>query len=178
VHRDRAIADEQGTRDLAVAIPSDEHGQHFPLTASEVKRDVSRGWRAGGQPGPPGQFPGESQQGRRGKRPRQGVTRAEGTASLFAPSRANRCLGLTQARVGLPVRLADHMPCLGYGTPRRPTVSPALAFVLSGHEHAEGGHLMLPAAVRLGNGHGPVRERGRRLCPLVREPGRPYRRGQ
>ena len=47
---DRAFANEQGARDLAVAVSSGEQVQPLLLTAGEVKPAVSRRWPARGRP--------------------------------------------------------------------------------------------------------------------------------
>ena len=70
--------------------------------------------------------------------------------------------------VGLPVGLAERLPCLGYGPPGRPVVLAMLARALRGGQRPEGGHFRLPAAVLAGDGPGPAAKAGRRRSPAGR----------
>ena len=110
MHGDRSVTDEQGACDLPVAVAAGQEGEHVPLAVGEVepgtgRRGPLRG-QPEGQPGPARQVVGQGQQRSRLEGTGQLRTRAERPGGLIAPSSTDRRLGLTQPRVGLPVRLA------------------------------------------------------------------------
>ena len=137
MHRNRAFADEQGARDLAVAVALREQGKHLGFPGSEIEpRQAGCGTRRllrpRGQPGPPRQFLGEAEQRVRRQVTGKDLASFQGPGSLITPACPDGGLGLTQPRVRLPVGLARLLPGVSHGPPHRPAVGAELARLFRG----------------------------------------------
>ena len=126
MHRDGAVADEQGPGDLPVAVAPDEPGQHLGLPAGEVVTPSSRrsglsrpirSVRERARPaGPAGQSVGQRLSAEPISRPACHA-HCQCPGRLLAPPGPGRGLGLAQPRVRLPVGLA--CPCHAWATAAR-----------------------------------------------------------
>ena len=125
-----------------------------------------------------GHLLGEAQQGTRRELAGQALPRRHGAGGLVALPCARRGLCLPQVRVGLPVRLARHPPCVRDGAPGGRVIGPVLAGMLGGGQRPKRGNGGLPAAVSIGDGPCPLGEGNSRPLPGLREVPRPVRGGQ
>src|SRR5207244_7523965 len=128
---------------------------------------------SGGPPGLPGHLLGEAQQWTRRELAGQALPRRHGAGGLVALPCAGRGLRLPQVRVGLPVRLAGHPPCVPDGAPGRRVIGPVRGGLLGGGQRPERGNGGLSGAGGVGDGPCPLREGDSLPLPGLPELARP-----